>query len=185
VGLPDDSSIGTDFRRWVESWARGTLEAREELFGEIEDADRTGFPWQPAAVGLSQLDPQTLWKTFEDADLQDLYDWSHSAGMSAAAERFKEAALARPYIDERKIPADVRALVMERDGEHCQSCGATDDLTIDHKITPRSLGGSSSDPANLQVLCRSCNSSKGIRPWVAPEPRRSRRRGGRAAEDGS
>ena len=52
----------------------------------------------------------------------------------------------------------VRALVMERDGEHCQACGATDDLTIDHKITPWSLGGSSSDPANLQVLCRSCNS---------------------------
>ncbi len=90
----------------------------------------------------------------------------------------KGAALARPYIDEGKIPADVRALVMKRDGEHCQGCGATEDLTIDHKITPWSLGGSSTDPANLQVLYRSCNSSKGTRPGVASaaEPRRTRRR---------
>jgi 5-methylcytosine-specific restriction endonuclease McrA len=50
---------------------------------------------------------------------------------------------------------------MRRDGESCQNCGATDDLTIDHKITPYSLGGSSTDPSNLQILCRSCNSSKG------------------------
>lgn len=40
----------------------------------------------------------------------------------------------------------------------CQHCGATDDLTTDH-VTPKAAGGSD-DPANLQVLCRRCNSAK-------------------------
>lgn len=35
----------------------------------------------------------------------------------------------------------------------CARCGATDDLTVDH-VAPRSL------EAGVQVLCRSCNSSK-------------------------
>jgi hypothetical protein len=178
MSVPDDSAIGAGFRQWVENWARGPLEEKQELFDEIENAERTGFPWEPAAVALSQLDPQALWKAFDDSELQDLYDWLHAAGIPTAAERFKDAALARPYIDDGKIPADVRALVMKRDGEYCQGCGATEDLTIDHKITPWSLGGSSTDPANLQVLCRSCNSSKGTRPGIASaaEPRRTRRR---------
>jgi 5-methylcytosine-specific restriction endonuclease McrA len=50
---------------------------------------------------------------------------------------------------------------MEHDGGQCQDCAGTEDLTIDHKITPWSLGGSSTDPTNLQVLCRSRNSRKG------------------------
>jgi len=42
----------------------------------------------------------------------------------------------------------------------CMACGTTDDLTIDHVIA---LGqaGATNDPSNLQVLCRSCNSTKG------------------------
>jgi hypothetical protein len=109
-----------------------------------------------------------LWKTFDDGELQDLYDLSCEAGLDTAAERFYAAALARPYIDDGKIPEDVRALVMARDGRRCQECGTTEDLTIDHKLVPWSDGGSSTDPENLQVLCRTHNSSKGTRPWIAP-----------------
>jgi len=55
--------------------------------------------------------------------------------------------------------ADLMLALIERDGYQCKSCGSQDDLSIDH-ITPLSKGGSD-DLDNLQLLCRSCNSSKG------------------------
>lgn len=54
-----------------------------------------------------------------------------------------------------------RARIYLRDGGACVTCGADDDLTIDH-IIPRSKGGTHDDD-NLQTLCRSCNSRKGSR----------------------
>jgi len=42
----------------------------------------------------------------------------------------------------------------------CSFCGATDDLTGDH-LVPLSRGGSN-DRDNCRVLCRSCNSRRGI-----------------------
>lgn len=59
------------------------------------------------------------------------------------------------------ISPRLRAAILERDGRHCRHCGATEDLSIDH-IVPERLGGTQ-DPDNLQVLCRSCNSRKGVR----------------------
>jgi 5-methylcytosine-specific restriction protein A len=167
MGVPDDAAIATGVRRWVDQLAHGTREDREELAGFVEEAG-WGFPAELAATALAQLDTRTLWKTFDDTELQDLYDLASEAELSTAAERFKAAALARPYIDDGKIPPEIREFVMERDGHHCQECGGTEDLTIDHKIVPWSEGGSSTDPANLQVLCRQHNSSKGTRPWTPP-----------------
>lgn len=65
------------------------------------------------------------------------------------------------YRDKRRartIRGSVKKDVMARDNYQCQYCGATDDLAIDH-IFPFSRGGSN-EYDNLQVLCRSCNSSK-------------------------
>lgn len=59
------------------------------------------------------------------------------------------------------IPDHVRAEIARRDGDACRRCGTTFDLTIDH-IQPWSKGGTD-DVSNLQLLCRSCNSSKGVR----------------------
>ena len=43
----------------------------------------------------------------------------------------------------------------------CLRCGTSDNLSIDHVI-PVALGGRNAIE-NTQVLCRSCNSSKGVK----------------------
>jgi len=48
-----------------------------------------------------------------------------------------------------------------RDGPKCKTCGTTQNLTVDH-IVPIYYGGTN-DLDNLQILCKSCNSRKGIR----------------------
>jgi hypothetical protein len=51
--------------------------------------------------------------------------------------------------------------VLIRDDCRCVRCGAREDLTIDH-IVPVSKGGTDWI-VNLQVMCRSCNSKKGVK----------------------
>lgn len=45
-----------------------------------------------------------------------------------------------------------------RDGDGCQKCGTTENLTRDH-IWPRSQGGCNCD-GNFQILCADCNLAK-------------------------
>lgn len=66
-------------------------------------------------------------------------------------------------LQRRPIRDHVRRTVMERDGHACVECSATEALTLDH-IWPYSKGGTD-EPANLRVLCRSCNSKKGARTY--------------------
>ena len=60
----------------------------------------------------------------------------------------------------------VRASIIADAGE-CAVCAATSYLEVDHVI-PKRLGGTD-ERANLQVLCRACNGSKGgktMRQWL-------------------
>jgi 5-methylcytosine-specific restriction enzyme A len=66
------------------------------------------------------------------------------------------------------ISAAARSYVFDRDGHQCQTCGATENLTIDH-IIPLAQGGTN-DISNFQTLCQSCNSRKGAR--ITPENQR-------------
>lgn len=63
----------------------------------------------------------------------------------------------RPSYRKRISPA-LRLSIYERDGHKCLKCGATEDLTIDHKHPARH--GGTNDPSNLQTLCWSCNHKK-------------------------
>lgn len=54
--------------------------------------------------------------------------------------------------------------VFDRDGYQCLSCGCRSDLTVDH-VMPESKGGPT-EINNLQTLCRSCNSKKGVKNAV-------------------
>jgi len=52
-----------------------------------------------------------------------------------------------------------RAMIYKRDGNKCQYCGSTKNLTIDHVI-PRSKGGDDTWQ-NLVTACTKCNTRKG------------------------
>lgn len=58
------------------------------------------------------------------------------------------------------MPSRNKMSVLLRNAK-CAACGSTDHPEIDH-ILPLALGGTHS-PANLQVLCRPCNRSKGAK----------------------
>src|SRR5215469_17050370 len=69
-------------------------------------------------------------------------------------------AIAPPTLeDDRLIPSWVKLEVWKRDQGRCQKCGTTSGLHFDH-IIPYSKGGSSKDPANVQILCGRHNLSK-------------------------
>lgn len=73
----------------------------------------------------------------------------------------KRLVLAPGQRDTRSIPQAMRTAVWQRDGAQCVECQATEYLEFDHVI-PHSKGGATSI-ANLQLLCRKCNQSKGAR----------------------
>jgi hypothetical protein len=60
-----------------------------------------------------------------------------------------------------KVSRDLIRRVFERDLYRCVHCGTHLDLCCDH-IFPEALGGKAV-VENLQTLCRSCNSKKGVK----------------------
>ncbi|MDP2498432.1 MAG: HNH endonuclease signature motif containing protein, partial [Candidatus Palauibacterales bacterium] len=63
-----------------------------------------------------------------------------------------------PWRRKRHVPEVFRERVRRRDGSRCVRCGSEEELTVDH-VRPFSRGGLTV-PRNLQLLCKSCNSSK-------------------------
>ena len=61
--------------------------------------------------------------------------------------------------DDRLIPSWVKLEVWKRDQGRCVQCGIKSGLHFDH-IIPYSKGGSSKDPANIQILCGRHNLAK-------------------------
>jgi hypothetical protein len=60
---------------------------------------------------------------------------------------------------DRVIPATVKIEVWRRDKGSCIRCGSKENLHFDHVI-PYSLGGSSKDAKNIQILCSRHNLEK-------------------------
>lgn len=67
----------------------------------------------------------------------------------------------RKYYTEGTMPADWWEQLLDWYGPVCLKCGSEEQLTLDH-VVPLSLGGKH-ELANAQILCRSCNCSKGNR----------------------
>jgi HNH endonuclease len=64
-----------------------------------------------------------------------------------------------PLDHDRVIPAAVKLEVWKRDTGSCIRCGSKENLHFDH-IIPYSLGGSSKDAKNIQILCSRHNLEK-------------------------
>jgi len=62
-------------------------------------------------------------------------------------------------VPRQPIPDSVRLLVWQRDNGQCVKCGSRERLEFDH-IIPFAAGGSSTE-RNVQLLCETCNRSKG------------------------
>ncbi|QQL45888.1 HNH endonuclease [Sulfuriroseicoccus oceanibius] len=73
--------------------------------------------------------------------------------------RTKFSGMASESRQREPIPEKVRIFVWQRDGGRCVSCGDNENLEFDH-IIPFSKGGSATE-RNIQLLCRTCNASKG------------------------
>jgi hypothetical protein len=93
-----NEQIGARYLRYLDWWVQGPKEDLVDLYDSIAEAERTGFPWEPAVIALACLEDRRLWKTFGTEELQDLYDWANEAELPADAERFMDAEKARPYM---------------------------------------------------------------------------------------
>ncbi|GGL06444.1 TerD family protein [Nocardia jinanensis] len=82
-----------------------------------------------------------------------------AAALEGALRIAKRLVLAPGQRDSRSISQEVKAEVWQRDGGRCVECGDSHYLEFDHVI-PLSRGGATS-AANLQILCRGCNRTKG------------------------
>lgn len=141
-------------QREIDRWEQGTGESDEEyesrLYGGVTSA----------ALQLLCASKALRWGSGEPVpDAQ-----AHLEAMAQRhAEFFRYQPPAPPRARDPRKPLGpgVTRAVWDRDGWECQECGSHCDLTVDH-ITPVVLGGSD-DMANLQTLCRSCNSRKGAR----------------------
>jgi hypothetical protein len=78
----------------------------------------------------------------------------------------------------RGIPEHVKRAVKARDGNKCRICGVTTEFIHFDHLYPHDLGGPTT-VENIQILCPTCNTSKGNKiqcrrcnHWMAPDKSR-------------
>ncbi len=76
----------------------------------------------------------------------------YKRGVPPQVKRRERATLRRHY-------RDWYTTLAQQHGDHCQHCGVTDDLVLDHIVSIAKGGLSLID--NLQLLCADCNTAKG------------------------
>lgn len=142
-----------DYDEMVREFEFGADELREAVALMVASGHARVEHNSPGLEGtwLLLLTPERLRSEAAAAEAQRKKEEAHAAKIALRGGRIHRAA----------IPVGTKAFVFERDGCACVQCGATQDLTLDH-IRPWSIGGTDT-AENLQILCRSCNSSKGDR----------------------
>jgi hypothetical protein len=101
------------------------------------------------------LAPERLMLLIKYRVLREERQWEKIERQVRAFENLSQAEVAR----RERIPETVRLFVWQRDEGKCVRCGSEERLEFDH-IIPVIEGGSSTE-RNVQLLCESCNRSKG------------------------
>lgn len=140
---------------WSVSWQQvpcGSLPSDEAII-----AARIGM--KPAAFAKHKAILLRGWKPAEDGRL---YHPAMTKRVLSAIDFENDKQEALRDLHDRDAYRRFRTLVLERDGERCYYCGASDvPLQLDH-VMPRSRGGAD-HPDNLVPACKTCNASKGAR----------------------
>lgn len=122
-----------------------------------------GVPYAPRTIdvwnelyGLLDQYNRKIWLQQDKKFKQD-----KKSGQIVVEVNFYAPAAPLPYEQTTRspIPEAIRSEVWRRDSGQCVRCGSKQNLQLDH-IIPVSRGGATS-VANLQLLCQSCNGSKG------------------------
>ena len=90
--------------------------------------------------------------------IEDEFSWIEAKRQVSAEKKAKKVHSHRRRVQFAKNYDQLMLALISRDGYKCAMCGAIENLSIDH-IVPLSKGGSD-DINNLQILCRTHNSSK-------------------------
>lgn len=140
---------------WSVSWQQtpcGSLPGEDAII-----AARIGM--KPAAFAKHKA---VLLRGWELADDGRLYHPAMTKRVLTAIEANRIKCAALRQLHDKDAYRRFRDLVLQRDGEICHYCDATDvPLQLDH-VFPRSRGGKD-HPDNLVPACRKCNASKGAR----------------------
>lgn len=126
---------------------RAALEARIGSLPELPKQNPALWAAEDAAKGTSEISISVRHREIED---------SHRLEQQRAARHNRRALI---KLVGGEITDDDWQEVLAKYGHRCLSCGATEDLAMDHVI-PIAMGGPNTKE-NIQPLCRCCNSSKG------------------------
>jgi hypothetical protein len=145
-------------------WTSGRDWTRRKLKNSIEKS-------LVSPQKITQLDGRDYWVYQNEwySSTRDLQPEDVQALVNASKVRFKQtldrakslaSAKINPTAHKRgQIPADLRLLIWAKYDGCCADCGSSAELQFDH-IIPVVMGGATSEE-NLQILCGSCNRSKG------------------------
>ena len=131
--------------------------------GVLPDVGKIAF-----RLRIPTADCERVLKELTDRDF--LVEYTGSEPAEQGATLAQRAAKSNGF-GTRHISDVTKREVWQRDGGKCRACGSTERLEYDHK-KPVSKGGTS-EPSNIQILCRPCNRSKRTGDATPAQPLRS------------